>query len=87
MTGFLFGFTSLPWVYDRLAGPLFSVAAQDLVAPVAQGPGSVLSSRPRHDAPRGDHGSAVLAVGVNLRELARRRARRETGVRRSGVGR
>ena len=81
-----FGFTSLPWVYDRLVGPLFSVAAQDLVAPVVQGPGNVLSSRPRHNALRGGHGSAVLAVGANVLALARRR-RRETGVRRSGVGR
>lgn len=81
------GFTSLPWVYDRLVGPLFSVAAQDLVAPVVQGPGNVLSSRPRHNALRGGHGGAVLAVGANLLELARRRTRRETGVRPSRVGR
>jgi NAD(P)-dependent dehydrogenase (short-subunit alcohol dehydrogenase family) len=69
------GFTALPWVYDRLVGPLFSVAAQDLVAPAVRGPGNVLSSQQRHNAMRGDHGNALLAAGANVRALVRRRWR------------
>jgi NAD(P)-dependent dehydrogenase (short-subunit alcohol dehydrogenase family) len=71
-----FGFNALPWVYDRLVGPLFSVVAQDLVAPVVHGPGNVLASRQEHNGLRGGHGNALVAVGANLAELVRRRARR-----------
>lgn len=67
------GFTTLPWVYDRLVGPLFSVVAQDLVAPVVRGPGNVLATRQEHNALRGRQGSALLGVGANLAEVVRRR--------------
>lgn len=69
------GFTTLPWVYDRLVGPLFSVVAQDLVAPVVHGTGNVLATRQEDNALRGKQGSALLGIGVNLAELARRRVR------------
>lgn len=70
-----FGFTALPWVYDRLVGPLFQVVAQDLVAPVVRGPGNVLTSRQEHNRLRGGHGNPVAAVRANLAEVLRRRRR------------
>ena len=69
------GFTTLPWVYDRLVGPLFSVVAQDLVAPVVRGPGNVLETRQEHNALKGRQGSALLGIGANLVAVARRRRR------------
>jgi short-subunit dehydrogenase len=81
-----FGFTALPWAYDRLVGPLFSLAAQDQTVDVTPGPGNVLHSRGEHNGLRGGHGNALLAIGANVVELARRRAR-ETGVSRSSSGR
>ncbi len=68
-----FGFTTLPGVYDRLVGPLFTVAAQDLVREVRLGPGNVLASRQEHNALRGSHGNALVGIGRNLAELVRRR--------------
>ena len=69
-----FGFTALPWVYDRLVGPLFSVVAQDLVAPVVRGPGNVLASQQVGNGLRGHQGSALRGIGANLVEVVRRRA-------------
>jgi len=71
-----FGFTALPWAYDRLVGPLFSIAAQDQTVEVKPDPGNVLSSRDELNGLRGDHGSALLAIGANVVELARRRVQR-----------
>ena len=68
-----FGFTALPWVYDRLVGPLFRVAAQDLVAPVVRGPGNVLESQEDGNGLRGSHGNALLGIAANVREVVRRR--------------
>jgi NAD(P)-dependent dehydrogenase (short-subunit alcohol dehydrogenase family) len=68
-----FGFTAAPWVYDRLVGPLFSVVAQDLVAPLVHGPGNVLTSGEDRNALHGGHGNALLGVGANLAEVVRRR--------------
>jgi NAD(P)-dependent dehydrogenase (short-subunit alcohol dehydrogenase family) len=68
-----FGFAALPAVYDRLVGPLFRVAAQDLVREVVLGPGNVLTSRQEHNALRGTHGSALVGIGRNIAELAHRR--------------
>lgn len=68
-----FGFTTLPWVYDRLVGPLFTVAAQDLVREVVRGPGNVLASRQEHNALHGSHGNALAAVARNLVAVGRRR--------------
>jgi hypothetical protein len=84
-----FGFTLVPWAYDRLVGPLFAVAAQDQTAPPRWGPGNVLASREEHNALRGGHGNALLAAGANVVELVRRHARTscQTGVRRPGDGR
>lgn len=67
------GFTAAPWVYDRLVGPLFRVAAQDLVTPVVHGPGNVLASREELNRLRGRHGNALVGVGANVAELVRRR--------------
>ena len=70
------GFSTVPWAYDRLVGPLFAVAAQDLVAPVTHGPGNVLESQQAGNRLRGGQGSAVLGTLRNIAALARRRARR-----------
>ena len=67
-----FGFTTLPWVYDRLVGPLFSVVAQDLVAPVVRGPGNVLESQQDGNGLRGDQGSALRGIVANVAEVLRR---------------
>ncbi|HSU03423.1 MAG TPA: SDR family NAD(P)-dependent oxidoreductase [Nocardioides sp.] len=72
------GFATVPWVYDRLVGPLFSVVAQDLVAPVVRGPGNVLTSRQELNALRGGQGSALLGIGANLLEVGRRQLRRRS---------
>ena len=66
-----FGFTALPWVYDRLVGPLFQIAAQDLVAPVVRGPGNVLASQEDGNRLRGSHGNALRGVAANIREVVR----------------
>src|SRR5690349_15541465 len=71
-----FGFTALPWAYNRLVGPLFSLAAQDQTVEVSPSPGNVLSSRDELNGLRGGHGSALLAIGANVVELARRRVQR-----------
>ena len=68
-----FGFTTLPWVYDRLVGPLFSVVAQDLVAPVVRGPGNVLASQQDGNGLRGHQGSALRGIAANLVQVVRRR--------------
>ena len=68
------GFSALPWAYDRLVGPMFSVAAQDQTVAVEPDPGNVLRSRQEHNGLRGGHGNALLAIGANVVELARRRA-------------
>lgn len=70
-----FGFATVPWVYDRLVGPLFAVAAQDQVAPLVRGPGNVLESRPSQNGLRGGHGSALVGMAANVVELGRRRLR------------
>jgi NAD(P)-dependent dehydrogenase (short-subunit alcohol dehydrogenase family) len=67
-----FGYSALPWVYDRLVGPLFQLAAQDLVAPVVRGPGNVLETQEDGNRLHGSHGSALLGIAANLREVARR---------------
>lgn len=76
------GFTTLPWVYDRLVNPLFAVVAQDLVAPVVRGPGNVLETRQRHNALRGRQGSSLLGIGANLAEVVLRRAEGSATARR-----
>jgi NAD(P)-dependent dehydrogenase (short-subunit alcohol dehydrogenase family) len=68
-----FGFSALPWAYDRLVGPLFSIAAQDQVAPVVRGPGNVLAPQVPLERLRGGHGSALLGVARNLVALGRGR--------------
>ena len=71
-----FGFTSVPWAFDRLVGPLFSVVAQDLVAPVVRGPGNVLATHQADNALRGGQGSPLLGIVANLGALVGRRLRR-----------
>jgi len=68
-----FGFVAAPWAYDRLVEPLFRVIAQDLVAPVAHGPGNVLAPHQALNRLRGNQGNALLGAVDNVRELVRRR--------------
>lgn len=68
-----FGFTALPWVYDRVVGPLFHVVAQDLTRRVAPDPGNVLASRPQVNGLYGRHGNALLGAGRNVATLLRGR--------------
>ena len=67
------GFSALPWAYDRLVGPLFRVAAQDLTLPVVHGPGNVRTSQQEGNTLRGGWGNALVGVARNLAELGRRR--------------
>jgi NAD(P)-dependent dehydrogenase (short-subunit alcohol dehydrogenase family) len=67
------GFSTLPWVYDRLVGPLFAVAAQDQVAAVVRGPGNVLAPQAALERLRGEHGPALLGIARNLVALGRGR--------------
>lgn len=71
-----FGFSGLPWLFDLLVGPLFSVAAKDRTTSVSPGPGNVLASVPAGNRLHGDQGSAVVGVGRNLVEVARSRWKR-----------
>lgn len=78
------GFTALPFVYDRLVGPLFKVVAQDLTASFVRGPGNVLDSRQGGNRLHGGHGNALLGAMNNLAHLARAdRAARLSGSSRS----
>ena len=62
-----FGATALPWVYDRLVGPLFGVIATDLTRPTGPTTGNVLAPRAEGNALRGSAGRTVAGVVANLR--------------------
>jgi NAD(P)-dependent dehydrogenase (short-subunit alcohol dehydrogenase family) len=70
------GFSGLPWLYDVLVGPLFTVAAKDQTTPVAAGAGNVLESVPTGNRLHGDQGNPVLGIGRNLLTMARSRRKR-----------
>lgn len=70
------GFSAVPWAYDRLVGPLFTVVAQDLVAEVTRGPGNVMESNQRLNRLYGSQGNALLGVARNLAAVVRRRRTR-----------
>lgn len=63
------GFTSAPWVFDRLVGVLFPVAAMDLSTAPDDEVGNVLSPRERLNRLRGDQGSVIAGIRTNLRLL------------------
>jgi NAD(P)-dependent dehydrogenase (short-subunit alcohol dehydrogenase family) len=71
-----FGFSALPWLFDVLVGPLFTVAAKDRTTPVGPGPGNVLGSVPEGNRLHGDQGGAAVGVIRNLADLARSRWKR-----------
>ena len=66
-----FGFSTLPWLYDALVGPLFTVAAKDRTTPVPAGPGNVLDSVPAGNRLHGDQGNPIVGIGRNLADVAR----------------
>ena len=81
-----FGFSAVPWAYDRLVGPLFTVVAQDLVADVERGPGNVLESNERLNGLHGHQGNALVGAARNVAAVVRgRRTRRRSGA--VGAGR
>ena len=51
---------------------MFSVVAQDLVAPVVRGPGNVLASQQDGNGLRGNQGSPLRGIAANLAEVVRR---------------
>lgn len=61
-----FGFTAMPWAYDRLVGPLFKIAATDRTTPVDRTEGNVLTSSFTGNRLHGDQGSALLGLGRNI---------------------
>jgi short-subunit dehydrogenase len=65
------GFSGLPWLFDILVGPLFTVAAKDRTTPVAAGPGNVLKSAPTGNRLHGEQGNPILGIGRNLLDVAR----------------
>ena len=65
------GATALPWVYDRLVGPLFGVIATDLTRPTPPTPGNVLTPTPERNGLRGTAGPTVAGVLANLRRRVR----------------
>ena len=66
-----FGASALPWVYDRLVGPLFGVVATDLTRPTGPTTGNVLAPRPDGNSLRGTAGPTVAGVLANLRRRFR----------------
>ncbi len=67
-----FGFSAMPWAFDFLVGPLFSVAASDRTTPVGPTTGNVLSSSEGGNRLLGRQGSAVLGIGRNVWSALRR---------------
>jgi NAD(P)-dependent dehydrogenase (short-subunit alcohol dehydrogenase family) len=65
------GATFLPWVYDRLVGPLFGVIATDLTRPTPPTTGNVLAPSPAGNRLRGTAGPTVAGVLANLRRRVR----------------
>jgi short-subunit dehydrogenase len=65
------GFNGLPWLFDALVGPLFTVAAKDRTTPVPAGPGNVLESVPAGNRLHGDQGNPILGIGRNLVDVVR----------------
>ncbi|WP_191907828.1 SDR family NAD(P)-dependent oxidoreductase [Nocardioides cynanchi] len=70
------GFSGLPWLFDVLVGPLFTVAAKDQTTPVAAGSGNVLESVPTGNHLHGDQGNPLVGIGRNLLTVARSRRKR-----------
>lgn len=62
-----FGFTALPWVYDRLIGQFFPLGATDLTEPIEPHAGNVLASTDEGNRLRGDQGSALAGILRNVR--------------------
>ncbi len=63
------GFSAAPWVYDRLVGVLFPLAAVDLATAPQDTEGNVLRSREELNRLRGQQGSVLLGIRTNLRRL------------------
>jgi NAD(P)-dependent dehydrogenase (short-subunit alcohol dehydrogenase family) len=60
------GHTVAPWLYDRMVGPLYRLAARDQTRPVGPHPGNVLGSGDADNRLRGGQGNALIAIGRNI---------------------
>lgn len=65
------GHAALPWVYDRLVGPLFAVIATDLTKPTGPTTGNVLEPTPAGNSLTGRAGPTVAGILANLRRRVR----------------
>ena len=61
-----FGFSALPWAYDRLAGPVYRLIATDRTTRVAPTEGNVLESRFAGNLPHGAQGNGLIGIGRNV---------------------
>lgn len=61
-----FGFSFVPWAYDRLVGPMFALVARDQTRPVEPGSGNVLRSQDAGNELHGHPGSSVVGVARNI---------------------
>jgi len=60
-----FGFTAMPWAFDRMVGPLFRVLATDQTRPVAATVGNVLASQASGNRLHGGQGSSLAGIARN----------------------
>ncbi|QNN53462.1 SDR family NAD(P)-dependent oxidoreductase [Nocardioides mesophilus] len=60
-----FGFTAMPWAFDVLVGPLFTLAAKDRTTPVEPTTGNVLDPDPERNRLHGEQGSALVGIARN----------------------
>lgn len=67
------GFSGMPWLFDRLVGPLFPLAALDRTTTPMRLEGNVLEPNPVLERLHGEQGSSVLGILANLRVAGRRR--------------
>jgi len=60
------GHTLVPWLYDRMVGPLYRIAARDQTRPVGPTSGNVFESGDPENRLHGGQGNALVAVGRNI---------------------
>lgn len=67
------GFNVLPWLYDRLVGPLFPVGALAQNTAPTREDGNVLEPNPALERLRGEQGPALAGIVANVRAIWRSR--------------
>ncbi|WP_338087810.1 SDR family NAD(P)-dependent oxidoreductase [Nocardioides lijunqiniae] len=66
-----FGYTVLPFAYDRLVAPLFRLGAVDLTRETPPTAGNVLEPHEEGNALTGDAGGALAGIARNIRKALR----------------